>query len=65
MTEEYIENNYDDIIKYENIIEQRKKQEDINIKELIEENKYNLRMCEEHKNNYILIDGNYDISIDI
>ena len=65
MTEEYIENNYDDIIKYENIIEQRKKQEDINIKELIEENKYNLRMCEGYKNNYILIDGNYDISIDI
>ena len=42
-----------------------KTQEDINIKELIEENKYNLRMCEEYKNNYILIDGNYDISIDI
>lgn len=35
MTEEYIKNNYDDIIKYENVIEQRKIQEDINIKELI------------------------------
>lgn len=29
MTEEYIKNNYQDIIKYENIIEQRKQQESI------------------------------------
>ena len=64
MTEEYIKNNYDDILKYENIIEQRKIQEDVNIKELIEENKYNLKMCKEYKNKYILIDDNYYITLE-
>ncbi len=61
MTEKYIRNHYDDIIKYENIIEQRKKQENINITELIEENNDNLEMCKKYKNRYILIDDKYDI----
>ena len=61
VTEEYIKNNYQDIIKYENIIEQRKQQESIDIENLIEENKYNLNMCEKFKNRYILINDSYDI----
>ena len=65
MTEEYIRNNYQDIIKYENIIEQRKQQESIDIENLIEENKYNLKMCEKHENRYILINDKYDIKLDI
>ena len=65
MTEAYIKNNYQDIIKYENIIEQRKQQESIDINNLIEENKYNLNMCEKHKNRYILINDRYDIKLDI
>ena len=65
MTEEYIKNNYQDIINYENIIEQRKQQESIDIENLIEENKYNLNMCEKYKNRYILINDKYDIKLDI
>ena len=63
MTEEYIKNNYQDIIKYENIIEQRKHPESINIDNLIEENRYNLKMCERYKNKYILINDKYDIEL--
>lgn len=37
MTEEYIKNNYNDIIKYENVIEKRKQQKCVDIKNLIEE----------------------------
>ena len=65
MTEEYIKKNYQDIIKYENIIEQRKQQESIDIDNLIEENKYNLKMCEKYKNKYILIKDKYEIDFDI
>lgn len=65
MTEKYIKNKYNDIKKYENIIECRKIQEDINIKELIEDNKYNLKMCKKYKNDYILITDNYDVDIDL
>ena len=63
MTEKYIRNHYDDIIKYENIIEQRKKQENINITELIEENNDNLEMCKKYKNRYILIDDKYEVNL--
>ena len=41
-----------------------KNNEDVNIKELIEENKYNLKMCKEYKNKYILIDDNYYITLE-
>ncbi len=65
MTEEYIRNNYQDIINYENIIEQRKQQEGIDINNLIEENQYNLKMCERYENKYILIKDEYEIDLDV
>ena len=65
MTEKYIRNNYDNIKMYENIIENRKKQEDIKIDELIKENKYNLDMCRKYENEYVLIDDKYDINLEI
>ena len=63
MTEEYIRNNYDAILRYENSIEQRKEQNGIDIKELIEENNFNLQMCKKFKNKYILIKDKYDINL--
>lgn len=65
MTEKYIRNNYDNIKMYENIIESRKKQGDIKIDELIEENKYNLDMCRKYGSEYVLIDDKYDINLEI
>ena len=44
MKEEYIKKKFDDIIKYENIIEKRKYAEDINIYQLIKDNKYNKKI---------------------
>ena len=63
MTEEYIRNNYDAILRYENSIEQRKEQNGMDIKELIEENNFNLQMCKKFKNKYILIKDKYDINL--
>ena len=63
MTEEYIRNNYDAILRYENSIEQRKEQNGIDIKELIEEDNFNLQMCKKFKNKYILIKDKYDINL--
>lgn len=65
MTEKYIKDNYNNIKKYENIIETRKEQENIDMKQLIEENKNNLKMCKKYSNDYILIDDKYDINIDL
>lgn len=65
MTESYIENHFTDILKYENVIEQRLFGNDLSITKLTEENKRNLRLCKKHNLNYILIDKNYDVNITI
>ncbi len=61
MTEEYIIKNFNDIIRFENVIEDRKYKKDINVNEIIIENKYNLDMCKKFKNDYILIDDKYNV----
>ena len=65
MTEKYIKNNIENILKYENVIENRLYKDNINIDEFIEENKYNLDMCKKYGYNYILIDDKYDIDLNI
>lgn len=61
MSKEYIVKKFDDIIKFENVIENRKYKEDINIDEIVKENKFNLNMCKKYGNDYILIDNNYNV----
>ena len=65
MSEKYIDNHFDDIIKYESIIERRISDSDFNAKALIEENKNILRECISRGLNYILIDESYDVDIEI
>lgn len=65
MTEKYIKNNIENILKYENVIENRLYKDNINIDEFIEQNKYNLDMCKKYGYNYILIDDKYDIDLNI
>ena len=65
MTEKYIKNNIENILKYEDVIESRLNKENINIDEFIVENKYNLDMCKKYGYNYILIDDKYDIDLNI
>ena len=65
MTEKYIKNNIENILKYEDVIESRLNKDNINIDEFIEQNKYNLDMCKKYGYNYILIDDKYDIDLNI
>jgi len=62
-SEEYIRNNFSQIRKYRNVIEQRQ-YEELDKKELLEENKYNLEICRMHNYNYILIDSIYEIDLE-
>ena len=59
MSENYIENHFPDIVKYENVIEKRLKS-DLTKKELIDQNGRNLQLCKKYNLNYILIDGTYE-----
>ena len=64
MTAEYIENNFSKILKFENIIEQRIST-DLHKSDLIADNEMNLKLCKEYGLEYILIDKNYKIAIEL
>ena len=65
MTEKYIDNNYKNIKLYENVIEDRKYQDNIDIRELKRKNRNNLEMCKKFKNDYILIDNDYNVNLEL
>ena len=62
MSENYIKNHFDDIKKYENVIEHRLC-DDCAIETLIKDNLTVLELAKVHNVNYILIDDKYEIDI--
>ena len=65
MSAEYIENNFAKICEYENAVEKRMQSGGIDKKELIKDNLNNLQLCKKYGLNYILIDKDYDIKIEL
>lgn len=62
MTEQYIRNNFSNIKKYANVIENRL-DDDITIETLIKDNDERLSQEQKYNNNYIIIDEKYEIII--
>ena len=62
MTENYIRNNFHEIIKHENIIEKRLTN-DFTIEEAINDNAKMLFLAQKYNQNYILIDDEYKFEI--
>ena len=60
MSQKYIKNHFDDIKKYENVIENRLC-DDCTIETLIKDNLIVLELAKVHNVNYILIDEKYEI----
>lgn len=63
MSKSYIENHFEDIKHYGNIIENRLFDEDLTIESLICDNQKYLELAKKYKVNYILINDNYEQSI--
>ncbi len=63
MSENYIKNNFENIKKYANIIENRL-DDDCTIDGLLQDNMRLLELCKKHNANYVLIDDEYKIDID-
>ncbi len=57
----YIENNFDKILKFANVIEQRLDDSDLSMDSLIKDNKRILDGCISFNLNYVLIDDEYNI----
>ena len=64
MSENYIRNHFDDIKGYACIIENRLDDSDCTIEGVIKDNAYMLKVAEDYKVNYVLIDEKYDFDID-
>ena len=65
MSEDYIRNNFADIKKYANVIENRLDDEWCTMESVLADNAEVLSLAQKHKANYILIDDKYEISIDV
>ncbi|MCI9407335.1 MAG: ATP-binding protein [Clostridia bacterium] len=63
MSQSYIENNFNDIIGFENVIERRLEKCCVSKARLIDENLYNLDECKKRNLNFILIDENYNFEV--
>lgn len=61
MSQAYIENHFDTIVSFANVIEQRLADSDLTMEVLIEENKANLAQCLARNLPYILIDKRYEV----
>ena len=64
MTENYIRNNFDDIINHADTIEKRL-DASVDAEEFIAENRRNLSLCEKYGENVILIDNEYKTDINL
>ncbi len=65
MSEKYIRNNFSDIKKYADVIEKRLDDGDCTLESVIEDNREFLRLAVEHNVNYLLIDDEYKIDVEL
>ena len=65
MTEEYIKKHFDDIKKYANVVENRLDDAWCTLESVLEDNSKMLAFAQRHDVNYILIQDEYEINIDI
>jgi len=65
MSKGYIQKHFSDILANESIIEKRLISGDLSQENLIEENENTLQMCKKYELNYILIDTEYKVDIEL
>ena len=65
MSEEYIQNHFVDIKKYASVIEERMDDEWCTLESVLEDNAEYLRLAKQYEVNYILIEEEYKIEIDL
>ena len=65
MSEKYIKNHFDDIKKYANVIETRLSDEGCTIDSVLADNAETLALAQKHNANYIYIEDDYEINIEL
>ncbi len=65
MSEKYIRVHFNDIKRYASVIENRMNDEDCTLESVLEENAHTLALAQKNAINYILIDYDYNIDINL
>ena len=65
MSEDYIRNNFSDIKKYANVIENRLDDTDFTMTKAINDNAQNLVLAQKYNLNYIFIDDKYEFDVNL
>lgn len=65
MSDNYIKNHFNDIKKYANVVENRGNDEDCTIETVLRDNAQILELCQSYKANYLLIDEDYQIDVEL
>lgn len=65
MSREYILSHFDEIIKYANVVERRLNDSYCTVETVLEDNAACLEQCRRYGCEYILIDGEYDVDIEL
>ena len=65
LSEQYIRAHFSDVKKYANAIEQRLDDSDCTMEWVLKENAYILQMCEKYGCEYILIEDEYQVEIEL
>ena len=65
MSEQYIKNHFEDIKKYANVVEQRLDDKDCTMESVLWDNAKMLEQCQKYKVNYILIQDEYKVEVEL
>ncbi len=65
MSEQYIRSHFEDIKDYASIIEQRLDDTDYTMESALQDNAHALDMCKKHNANYLLIDDEYNVDLEL
>ncbi len=65
MSDKYITNHFSDIKKYASIVENRIEDEGCTIETVLRDNAEILELCQNYKANYLLIDDEYQVDIEL
>lgn len=65
MSERYIRSHFEDIRGYASVIEQRLDDSDCTIESVLQDNAQTLDMCKKHNANYLLIDDEYNVDLEL
>lgn len=65
MSEQYIRSHFQDIKSYASVIEQRLDDTDYTMESALQDNIQALDMCKKHNANYLLIDNEYNVDLEL